>query len=79
MSDQISGESRHYKIVMSEEGYRAFHKLAEEDGNRPLADIFREAMQEYLDRRGIDASVRVKRGGYREGAGKKPNKDAGDE
>lgn len=66
MENNPNEPGRRYKIVMSEEGYQAFHELADTD-KRSLADVIREAMQEYLERRGKQANVSVSRGGYRGG------------
>lgn len=66
MENNANEPGRRYKIVMSEDGYQAFHELADTD-KRSLADVIREAMQEYLEKRGKRVSVGVSRGGYRGG------------
>jgi len=51
-------------IRMPEEGYQALKLIAKRE-RRVLADIMREALEEYTKKKGVEASFEVERGGYR--------------
>lgn len=57
-------ESRGYRITMPGEAYEALQTLAETQ-NRPMANVIREALQQYLQEHGYDVSFQVNRGGKR--------------
>lgn len=59
-------DSRNFHIKFSPEGYEALEAIAEEE-RRSIADVVRQAVEEYASRKGIQG-VRfdVSRGGYRE-------------
>lgn len=49
---------------MPGEAYEALQALAETQ-NRPMANVIREALQQYLQEHGYDVSFQVNRGGKR--------------
>jgi len=57
-------KSKNYMIRMPEEGYQALKLIAKRE-RRVLADIMREALEEYTKKKGVEASFEVERGGYR--------------
>lgn len=61
-----SDKSRGYRITMSSKGYTALSEVAAEQG-RPMADVIREALENYLKEHGRDVSLGVDRGGFRGG------------
>lgn len=63
MADEAR-DSRGYRITMPGEAYEALQVLAETQ-NRPMADIIREALQQYVRAHGHDVSFQVNRGGKR--------------
>lgn len=59
------GNSKGYRITFPDEGYEALSELAREQ-KRPIANVIRDAIEEYLRAHGKDISLAVNRGGYRE-------------
>lgn len=59
-------KSRGYRITMSAKGYGALSEVAAEQG-RPMADVIREALENYLKEHNRDVSLAVDRGGFRGG------------
>lgn len=57
-------KSRNYHIKMPDNGYEALQKIAD-DEKRLLADVIREALEEYARRKGQSVSFTVQRGGNR--------------
>lgn len=57
-------KSRNYHIKMPDAGYEALQKIAD-DEKRLLADVIREALEEYTRRKGHEVSFKVQRGGNR--------------
>lgn len=57
--------SKGYRLTLSADGYAALSDLAEQQG-RPMANLIRSALAEYLKKHGVDVSLDVEHGGYRE-------------
>ena len=57
-------KSRNYHIKMPDSGYEALQAIAD-DERRVLADVIREALEEYVARKGKPTSFEVQRGGNR--------------
>jgi len=55
-------KSKGYRITLSAEGYEALSQLAEEQ-KRPIANVIRDALQEYMQRHGRSVAFDVQRGG----------------
>lgn len=67
-----SETNRSLHIVLPEEGHQALHDIAKKQ-RRALADVVREALEEYMRSQGSEIDLSVERGGYR---GKKRDSDA---
>ena len=57
-------DSRGYRITMPPEAYDALQELAQTQ-NRPMANVIREALEQYLKAHGYSVSFQVNRGGKR--------------
>lgn len=58
--------SKRYNMLMSNEGYEALSQIASEE-KRLLADVIRDALDNYLKMKGRTITTEVDRGGYRGG------------
>lgn len=58
--------SQNYHLKMPREAYDALQAIADQEG-RLLADVIREALQEYTARKGYTVGFKVTRGGNRRG------------
>lgn len=56
--------SKKFQLMLSNEGHEALENIAEKE-RRPLADVVRQALEEYVEKHGIKVSFAVDRGGYR--------------
>ncbi len=70
--------SKRYNMLMSNESYEAFSEIAAQE-NRLLADVIREALDNYLKLKGRDVTTEVDRGGYRGGPKNKRENTQDDE
>lgn len=59
-------KSQSYHLKMPEDGYEALQAIAAKE-KRVLADVIREALEEYTARKGHKVSFIVERGGNRRG------------
>lgn len=57
-------KSKKFQLMLSEAGYDALEQVADIE-QRPLANVVRQALEEYVAKHGIKADFRVDRGGYR--------------
>lgn len=62
--------TRPMSVAIGDEARRILEELAtkrtSENGRTYASDLIREAVQEYLERRGYNITIEVDRGGYRE-------------
>ncbi|MBC7872016.1 MAG: hypothetical protein H7Y09_14315 [Chitinophagaceae bacterium] len=57
-------KSQSYHLKIPNEAYEVLHNIAKKE-RRLLADVIREALEEYTKNKGLEVSFEVDRGGYR--------------
>jgi predicted CopG family antitoxin len=65
-------KSQSYHLKIPNDAYEALHTIAKAE-RRLLADVIREALENYTKSKGLEISFEVERGGYR------PRKSDGDD
>ncbi len=53
-----------YNLIIPEEAYAALVEIANREG-KVLADVIREALEDYTERKDFKVSFKIKRGGNR--------------